>query len=326
MKQETVLEMDTIDTRTPTQIIIDAVKKYNIRKLVPLFSGGKDSLVTVHVTQEAITQLKAVGIAVEMEVLHCYTGTGAPRNFEYVLAMAQKNGWKLAVEWPQGEHEYPQMPYVRYIRENGFPSHNMHSAVMRMLKIESMERYLQKQLGNDVGLDTKAWKERLLHGGIWLVSGRGAGNSTRRKKKHQKELKSASFEEVTARIEDTLPFVKPLVRASRVYVWEYIRAKNLELIDTYALVHHSLECNCGSMAKKGELNELALWGKETDNIATDIKILNDQYGGKHLVTDELGRTYLKDFGYWGWKPKRKVKLSAKQQQLAELVCVDCIHR
>lgn len=322
MTQELLLA-DTIDTRTPVEIIIDAVEQYNIQELVPMFSGGKDSLVTVNITQKAIAELRKKGRKVKMTVLHCYTGTGAPRNFDYVLAMARDNGWNLHVEWPQDQKEYPQLPYMRYLQENGFPSHSLHSAVMRMLKIESMERFMQKRLGSDVGLDTKDWKERLLNGGVWLVSGRGAGNSVRRKNKHNKERKSTDFKELTARIEDTLPFVKPLIRASRTYVWNYIRKHDLKLIDTYAFVHHSLECNCGAMAKKGELKELQLWNEQTDNIAVDIAILNDQFGGKHPVTDERGRTYLKDFGYWGWKPKRKVKLDEKQEQLAELVCFGC---
>lgn len=323
-EQELVLRYDDIDTREPVQIIIDAVIKYNIKKLVPLFSGGKDSLVVVKITELAIAKLKEMGIVVEMEVLHCYTGTGAPRNFDYILQMAEKNGWKLVIEWPQDEKEYPQLPYMRFLQEVGFPSHDLHSMVLRILKFESMERYMLKALGSDISIDSKAWQEKVLHGGIWLVSGRGAKNSNKRKGYHDQERKEASFDDLTARIEWNLPFIKPLIRTSKTFVWDFIKKHSLELIDTYAWVHHSLECNCGAQAKKGELKELHTWQDQTDNIATDIDILIDQFGGKYEVEDELGRKYVKDFGYWGWKPKKaNRKLDKKQKQLEEIVCWEC---
>lgn len=93
--QEQVLQNDDRDTREPIQIIIDAVIKYNIKTLVVLFSGGKDSLVTVKITEMAIAKLREIGIVVQMELLHCYTGTGSHENFEYVFYMAQKNNWQL---------------------------------------------------------------------------------------------------------------------------------------------------------------------------------------------------------------------------------------
>jgi hypothetical protein len=149
---------------------------------------------------------------------------------------------------------------------------------------------------------------------------------------HNRELKEAAFDDITARIEWNLPFVKPLIRTSKTFVWKIIRQFGLELIESYSYVHHSLECNCGAQAKKGELKELKRWQREVaKGIATDLEILSEQFGGKHKVTDEYGRTYIRDFGTWGVPPKRQYrKLRKDQKQLIQylaglenLACWDC---
>lgn len=326
-----VLQFDNRDAREPVQIIIDAVRKYNIHTLVVLFSGGKDSLVTAMITELAIKKLAEQGVSVQMELLHCYTGTGHPDNFRYVLATADKHNWKLNVEWPADNSEYPQLPYMYFLRDVGFPSRSLHSMIMNILKIKSMERFLQKRLGDDVGIDSQAWRDRVMVSGLWLVSGRGRKNSKRRQRKADKELRVKTEEELTAAIEWSLPFVKPLFNKPKRFVWDFIRQHNLELPESYAFVHHSMECNCGAMAKKGELKEIERWYKD---LATDLKILTDQFGGMHEVVDEIGRTYRKDFGRWGWVAEKKFRrLTKEQTQMTEfdrrieaIACFECANK
>lgn len=304
-------ELALVDSRkklTPKEILRYAITTYNIRHLTGQFSGGKDSYLTCRITAEAIKELEQeLGIEIEFDVLHCYTGTGAHKTFKYVLETATKEGWHLNVEFPDNDPNYPQNAYIRVLHEKGFLGRSWHGVWFRVLKVDSMRRFYANNP------DT------------WYVSGKAPTNSRRRKEQMENALKKGrTIESLYAGMDDGLPWVKPIFYYTKAETWDMIRERGLQIIDSYNYTGHSEECRCPAFATLKEYGSLKMWNPED---ATDIDILNEQYGGYHRVQDKRGRWYMKNFGKWGVPPKRKTILDVEQAQITEamedLACFDC---
>lgn len=273
-----------------------------------LFSGGKDSYLTCHMTYEIIKKLeKELDIKIGWDVLHCYTGTGNPKTFEYVLKIATKEGWQLYVEYPEDNREYPQNAYIKVLYEKGYLGRKWHAVWLRILKIDSMRRFYRN------------------HPDTWFVSGKAPTNSKRRRKQMEKALKRGkTIESLYAGIDDNLPSIKPMFYLTKGDTWQMITQRGLSIIESYKTTGHSEECRCPAFATMQEYHSIKMWEPQE---AIDIDILNDQYGGWYKVQDKRGRWYLKNFGKWGEPPKTKTTLDEEQCQLGEamedLACFDC---
>lgn len=327
MTQELLL-VDSRPNWEPEEVIKWAVKKYKIKKLVGMYSGGKDSLLTATLTFKAIQELKQEGIEVDFECIHCVTGTGSAENFEFVLKSCQERGWKVHIEYPNGNIEYPQEEILAIVKEMGFNGPDLHAINMRRLKIQSIERWLAEEIGLEtVGSISQETVQKIIAAGVWFVSGKAPTNSIRRKRQLEAALrKGKTIEDLLASVDDGIPGIKPMFFKTKAWTWRKIREMKLNIVASYEKVHHSLECLCPSFVTKSEMEMLRIFYKD---LWTDMMILSDQYGGKHWVTDEKGRRYLKDFGRYGEPPKHK-KLKKEQQQLMEcsksledLACFEC---
>lgn len=269
-------------------------------------SGGKDSLVTLVLSYEAIKQIeKELDITIDFDVLHCYTGTGAFETFDYILQTANDRGWRLNVEYPNQDADYPQNVLLDVLMEWGFAGRKWHKVWLKALKYNGIRNHYRK------------------HKDTWFISGKAPTNSQKRKLEMQKKIKAGRpVESLYAGIDDNLPFISPMFFMTKADTWQIVKDRNLKLVDSYVWLSHSLECLCPAFATPEEFAELQRWRPD---LATDISILNDQYGGWHYVKDARGRSYKKNFGKWGMPPKTK-NLKEDQEQLQfleELVCVEC---
>ena len=232
---------------TPEEIIRAAKEQYNLKTLVTLFSGGKDSLTAGHVAKPIADKL-----GLEFRVLYCHTGINVKENFEYVLKTCNQLGWNLTVE-----HVAPRFSYEEIVRRYGFPNQGIHSGVMRWLKWFSIRRYLRSHLDDNIA----------------FISGRRKKESKRRM-----SLKQAIQLNVKGERKDApILTVGPLFWWSTPQVWDYIHTNNLQVCPVYETLHISGDCLCGCFAESGEAELLSIFHPET---AAQIASLERKYGGK----------------------------------------------
>lgn len=199
--------------------------------LIPLLSGGKDSMTVTH---HAFTRFKKyckppVFINTSVSVL-------ATRHF--VLNEQKKHGWGLQML-------YPRITFKEYVIDyaNGFPSKGNHRFVMGYLKYWPMKKWFQTLLGE--GLKPI------------YVSGVRKRESKRRTKNY-----------ATPFVKDgRMEFVASAFDLHNVDVWDYVKNNNLERAPAYEILGYGGDCLCGSFAEKEELKLLEqFYKKEFANI------------------------------------------------------------
>lgn len=232
---------------TPEQIISQAKEQYGLQKLTLLFSGGKDSLLTGHVSKPIADKL-----GLKFEVLYCNTGVGVKENFEYVLKTCNELGWKLTVEYTD-----PRFNYEEIVKRYGFPGQGMHTGVMRWLKWFSIRRYARAHMDEKIG----------------FLSGRRKGESRRRMTLNSPIQLNAEGE----RKDCPILTIGPLFYWSNKQVWDYVAANKLEVCPVYETLHISGDCLCGCFAESGEAELLAIFHRDT---AEYLQKLEKKYGGK----------------------------------------------
>jgi 3'-phosphoadenosine 5'-phosphosulfate sulfotransferase (PAPS reductase)/FAD synthetase len=111
--------------------VIDAAFAAGATAVLPLFSGGHDSLAACHVASRHP--------AFPGEVHHIDTGIGAKRTRAFVEEVCRLFGWALRV-WKS------QHTYERFVRERGFPGPGRHHWVYARIK-ERCVRQMLRGLG-----------------------------------------------------------------------------------------------------------------------------------------------------------------------------------
>lgn len=224
----------------PEEIIEQCIEKYNVKKFIGLFSGGKDSLTVCHYLSEKLGLLD--------EVLYLRTGIGTRENFEYVLETCNKYNWKLNVLDPK-----PRFTYESFVKRFGFPHNGMHSAIMGFLKWFQIRDFARENKNK----------------GICFVSGRRKKESARRKR-----MKSnMPFEKP----ESNIILCSPLYYWTTIDVLKYIEKEKLELCPVYQTLHMSGDCLCGAYSALGESEMIKTFHPD---LAQKIIELEKKYGGK----------------------------------------------
>lgn len=211
--------------------INEAILRFNPKLVVGLFSGGHDSLSCNLVASKA-TRFDGC--------LHVNTGIGIEATREFVRATCERQNWKLweykAIENTYADGTPDPMDYDAIVRRYGFPGPDAHSYMYIKLKQRSIQRFLRDVSANP--------EEPVL-----FISG-------------------ARTEESTRRMGNTK--TEPSVYGNSVWlnaIHDWTKADTNALIDglkverniVVDLIHKSGECLCGAYAKRGELEELALW-------------------------------------------------------------------
>lgn len=234
------MNLQTIENLSPIEIIEKAKEKYNIKKFIGLFSGGKDSLSVCHYVA---TKLKMLD-----EVLYLRTGIGTKENFEFVLETCNKFGWKLNIADPK-----PQFTYEKFVERFGFPHSGKHSAIMGFLKWYQLRQFARDHKGENIA----------------FISGR-------RKKESKRRLKMKSLLPYE-NPETNIIFCSPLYYWTNNDIKNYIKKEKLELCPVYATLHMSGDCLCGAFSELGESNLIKTFHPD---LAQKIVYLEQKYGGK----------------------------------------------
>lgn len=234
-------------SQEPEAILKQAIEQYKITKVVDLFSGGKDSLVTGHVSKPIAEKL-----GLDYEALYCHTGVGVKENFEYVLKTCNELGWKLNVEYAN-----PRFGYEEIVRRYGFPQQGIHTGVMRWLKWFSIRHYARAHMDEKIA----------------FLSGRRKKESRRRMTLNTPIQLNAEGE----RKDCPILTVGPIFYWTNKQVWDYVRDNKLEICPVYETLHISGDCLCGCFAESGEAELLAIFHPET---AQYLAGLEKKYGGK----------------------------------------------
>jgi 3'-phosphoadenosine 5'-phosphosulfate sulfotransferase (PAPS reductase)/FAD synthetase len=200
-----------------------ATEKHPVTHLFALFSGGHDSLTSVHVTAShpAFTG-----------VVHINTGIGVEETREFVRETCTREGWPL-LEY------HPPVPYRDIVVEHGFPGPAGHLHMYRRLKERSIRLLIK---------DHKVKRfDR-----IGLVTGVRTQESTRRMAHVQKVQRDGAQ-----------LWIAPIYDWSKADCTAYIDAQGLKRNEVADTMHMSCECLCGAFARPDEMQDLELWYPET---------------------------------------------------------------
>lgn len=258
-----------------------AVKIYKPIAVFGLFSGGHDSFSATYVASLHPAFTAAV---------HINTGIGVKATRDYVIRTCLDRGWRL-LEYRADENANakgrpdPQV-YADIIRRHGFPGPGSHHWMYQLLKQRQIER-----IERAFGATAKRGQERL----VLYVSGCRTQESQRR---------MGNTEE--RHVEGRRIWCAPIHDWSKLDTTNLLEHTGQPRNPVVDLIHKSGECLCGAFAKKGELEELALW-PETREAYLHIKALEAEVVPVH------GRG-------WGERPQRGGK---NQGRLPGMLCWSC---
>ena len=195
--------------------IIEEAEKIGLDSFIVGYSGGKDSGKVLHKLNE---MGKLYG------VLHLRTNTGVATTEEFVIKQCQDLGVKLFIREPTPL----SFAYVAYCLQFGYPGPSMHSAIMKILKYNTMKKFIQEP------------QFKKLNPAI--VGGVRKFESVRRFGNYDSPITQ----------ETDLFFVNPLFYEKDDEVYKYFMENGLKRSPSYETLGFSGECMCGSFATKGE--------------------------------------------------------------------------
>lgn len=244
-----------------------------------LFSGGHDSLTATRIGQEWAARRKLWS-----PVAHVNTGTGIKETRDFVIATTQEHGWPLM-------ELHPPRSFESLVLEMGFPGPGYHDRL-------AYPRLKERCLRNLTRLAPKDGK-------VMFVTGVRSEESVRRM-------------EHVERIQDRgkVIWAAPIWDWSKVDCNHFIADRGMNRNPVVDTLHMSGECLCGTMAKPGELDEIAQWYPEK---AAEIRELEDR-------VEQLGRRACR----WGKRPPNV----AREQMRAfltpsdgsiQMLCTSCDH-
>lgn len=259
-----------------------AIALHNPVAVIGLFSGGHDSFSACYVASQHPKFTAAV---------HINTGTGIEATRDYVIETCSKRGWPLlefkAKENRNAKGELDPQDYSEIVRRYGFPGPFGHGIMYVRLKQRALQALGRQFKANCRGKS----KKRIL-----LVSGARTKESTRR---------MGNTKEV--QIDGNRIWVAPIhdwTKLDTSLLLEQVGQPRNIIVD---LIHKSGECLCGAFAKRGELEELALW-PQTRPAYDRIKALEAE---------------VKLIHGWGWGEKPLKKQTGLIKPEDQHLCQSC---
>ena len=195
--------------------IISEAENLGLDTFIVGYSGGKDSGKVLH---------KLNNMGKLYGVLHLRTNTGVQITEDFVVDQCQKIGTKLFIREPTPL----AFSYVAYCLQFGFPGANMHSAIMKLLKYNTMKKFIQEP-------EFKG-KHPAIIGGV---------------RKFESVRRLGSYNSPITQ-ETDLWFVNPIFYETDEQVYKYFIENGLKRSPSYETLGFSGECMCGSFASRGE--------------------------------------------------------------------------
>lgn len=248
--------------------IIKEAEKLGRDTFIVGYSGGKDS---GKVLDKLIKMNKCFG------VLHLKTNTGVKITEDFVIKQCEKLGVKLYIREPTPL----SFAYVAYCLQFGFPGPSMHSAIMKILKYNTMKKFIQEP-------EFKGKNPAIISGVRKFESVRRMGNY-----------------DTPITEESGLWFVNPIFYETDQEVYKYFIENGLKRSPSYETLGFSGECMCGSFATRGEAQLL----KQVDP---------ERFEFMEWITDGIkrfGAKGAKKYSKWG---ETQDFNSVRNQQILEL--------
>jgi len=209
-------------------------EQHNPIAVIGLYSGGHDSCSACEIAS------RDPGFA---GVLHINTGIGVEATREHVRCVAAQRNWPLyeykATENRNAKGDPDPQDYDALVLRNGFPGPPGHRFMYARLKQRAIERFMR-----DVGANCRGLVKRR----VMFVSGARAQESVRR----MGTVELCQFH----RCSIWLAPIHDWTKLDTTQLLDHCGIPRNPVVD---LIHKSGECLCGAFAKKGELDELALW-------------------------------------------------------------------
>lgn len=121
--------------KTTEEIIKEAIDTFKPIKILLLFSGGHDSLVSTH---KCATVLNNMGL--NFEVYHGDTTIGIPETQQFVIDTCKEYKWKLNIRKPPNKKDH----YESIVAAHGFPgsTKTAHRLMFRRLKERALRHFV----------------------------------------------------------------------------------------------------------------------------------------------------------------------------------------
>lgn len=242
-----------------------------------LFSGGDDSLANTIVTTKA-KHFRAC--------VHLDTGIGIPETRAFVVETCRVQGWPLLVYRARDCGQ----DYDALARTYGFPGPASHFRMFVRLKERPLRAFIRGEKRHRLD------RFVLSTGARSVESARRMGHVAR------------------VRREGVKVWVNPLHDWRKFECLDLIEASGIPRNPVVEYLHMSGECLCGSFAKPGELEEIALWYPET---AARIRRLEQEVAAAGVAACK-----------WGERPPKtarqsRVKDSAGRVRRVSELCQQC---
>ena len=199
--------------------IIKESEQLGIDTYIVGYSGGRDSGYVLH---------KLIDMGKNVIVLHLKTNTGVQITEDFVINECKKSGVPLFIREPTPL----SFAYVAFCMQFGFPSVRMHSAIMKIIKYNTMKKFIQEPRFKG--------KHPAIFGGV---------------RKNESVRRFGSYNSPVTQ-ETDLWFVNPLFYKSDSDVYKYFMENGLKRSPAYDTLGFSGECMCGCFAQKDEAKSL----------------------------------------------------------------------
>jgi 3'-phosphoadenosine 5'-phosphosulfate sulfotransferase (PAPS reductase)/FAD synthetase len=219
-----VEQIALVPSREPSDILNRAIGEHGPSRVYVLFSGGKDSSVTL----DYLWRFHRERID---GALHISTGIGLQTTHDFVRAFCAERGIPLAEAFaPEGEYE-------RMVREHGFPGPGQHRMAYIRLKERALDAFIRER--------KRHWLDR-----IGLVTGVRTGESRRR-------MGTC----IDVRRDGAQVWIAPLIDWSNADMRRYREEHAVPMSPAAEALHHSYECLCGGMADLDDAQDEWFWIK-----------------------------------------------------------------
>lgn len=231
--------------KSPELILKEAIKKYNPIKVVLMFSGGHDSLVSSYVSSKILKE-----IGVDFIVYHGDTTIGIPETQDFVKEVCSINGWDLFIRKPPNKKDW----YESIVLRSGFPgpTRQAHQITYRCLKERALRRFVTHELKS-----TPNSRENVL-----LITGIRQSESRIR----------MGYKDETNK-DNSRVWCNPIHYWSEKECEEYMHQYNLPRNPVKDKICISGECLCGAFAGKEEYTEIK---KTYPHVAREIELLHEK--------------------------------------------------